>query len=46
MIPLTNQTVGGHLLKWFTISLPTGPGPEPETGREVVLATGRAKWAS
>lgn len=45
-IPLMHHTVSGRTLKWFTISAPTGPQPEPGTDRPVVLALGRARWAN
>lgn len=45
-VPVLHTPVGDRLLRWFAISAPTGPLPEPETNRPVVLATGRAKWAS
>lgn len=45
-IPVMHTMVAGKVLRWFTISEPTGPIPEPETGRQVVLATGRGKWSS
>jgi hypothetical protein len=44
-VPVMYWEQAGRLLKWFTISAPTGPVPEPGTDRLVVLATGRARWA-